>query len=52
MKKITLLLFVVAILASIAAITVTASRHVTGEEAAPIFVRRFQLDIATGRWSQ
>ena len=39
MKKITLLLFVVAILASIAAITVTASRHVTAQEATPIFVK-------------
>ena len=44
MNKITLLAFLVAILASITAFTVTTSRHVTAQEAAPIFVK----EIPTG----
>ena len=44
MNKITFFVFLVAILASITAFTVTTSRHVTAQEAAPIFVK----EIPTG----
>ena len=40
MKRITLLLFVVATLAGVAVFTVTTSRRVTAQEAAPIFVKK------------
>lgn len=40
MKRITLLLSVVAILACVALLTVTTARHVTAQEAAPIFVKK------------
>src|ERR1700758_5140395 len=39
MNRITLLLFVVATLAGIAVFTVTTSREVTAQDAAPIFVK-------------
>ena len=40
MKRITLLLFVVATLACVAMFTVSTARHVTAQEAAPIFVNK------------
>src|SRR5678815_68750 len=40
MTRITLLLFVVATLAGVAVLTVTTSRGVTAQEAAPIFVKK------------
>jgi hypothetical protein len=39
MKRITLLSFLAAALASVAAFTVSSSRHVTAQEATPIFVK-------------
>jgi hypothetical protein len=39
MKKITLLLLVIATLAGVVVFTVTTSRHVTAQEPQPIFVR-------------
>jgi hypothetical protein len=40
MKRITLLVLVVAIMAAVAVFTVTTARHVTAQEAAPIFVKK------------
>ena len=40
MKRITLLLLLVAILAGVAVFTVTTARHVTAQEAAPIFGKK------------
>ena len=40
MKKITLLLLVIATLAGVAVFTVTTSRHVTAQEPMPIFVKK------------
>jgi len=40
MKRITLLVLVVAILAAVAVFRVTTARHVTAQEAAPIFVKK------------
>ena len=40
MKRVTLLLFVVATIAAVAVFTVTTSHHVTAQEAAPIFVKK------------
>jgi hypothetical protein len=40
MKKITLLLLVIATLAGVAVCTVTTSRHVTAQEPTPVFVRK------------
>src|SRR5678815_5621509 len=40
MKKITLLLLVIATLAAVAVFTVTISRHVTAQEPMPIFVKK------------
>ena len=48
MKRITLLLLGVATLSGVVVFTATTSRHVTAQEAAPVFVKK----IPPGRWSQ